>query len=256
MFSKQEAKTLIMALGRKWLFPDFNNKLTWWVAGAGGAIILAATPLKTLIYNWLIDSAILNIGIDLPLADFGEDKADYWMGITLILAALVHNVLIRFASQLLTAREDAKQDKLSVKRAEVDTALFARMSKEFPASGRSVLFLKEHNFEFSFKDSDTAEVERFVYNGSDVDREFLNEGLEAERQVLLKKCRQFLHDLNNLCGPGAQLDSYTCIPEYCKGDWNLPEHVELAIKKLNEDSTACYESYSHFIRKVRTKLSC
>ncbi|AVD91482.1 MULTISPECIES: hypothetical protein [Pseudomonas] len=256
MFTGQEVKGFFVALGRKWLFPDFNNKLTWWVAGAGGAVLLAATPLKTLLLDWLVESAILNVGQVLSLAKFGDDKADYWMGVVLILAALIHNVAIRYASYWLSEKENARQDKIFAKHAKVDEALFNMVMKEFPPSGRSVSFLKFHNFEFSFRDEDTAEIERFVHNGYDVDREFHDEELEAKRLVLLSTCAQFLRDLNSLAGPGAQVDSYTCIPEYCKNEWNFPEKVEKDIKKLNEGGTACYEAHTDFTRTVRKKLVC
>ncbi|MBI6799380.1 hypothetical protein, partial [Pseudomonas syringae] len=84
MFTGKEIKSLALEYGRKWLFPDFTNKLTWFVAGVGGAIIVTPTPLKVIVYNWLIDTFNLNSGKKFSLAELVPEAADYWVGFGLI----------------------------------------------------------------------------------------------------------------------------------------------------------------------------
>lgn len=256
MVTRQEVKDFLGRVLRKWLFPDFNNKLTWWVAGLGGTVILAATPLKVLLCEWIIGSVILSSGMNASLAKFGEDNVDYRWGVALVFLALTHNIVIRFVSSWLEEKKNGREAVATADRVAVDRVLYTRFLEEFPASGRSVRLLKEHNFENTFRDADTAEVERFVHHGYDVDREFLDEELEVERQDLLNKCRGFLRYMNIHSGPGALADSYTCIPELYRCEYNLPDHVNVAIRKLNEDGSACYEAHTNFIRKARLKLAC
>lgn len=256
MFNRQEVKSFVVALGRKWLFPDFNNKLTWWVAGAGVAVILATTPLTIILYGWLIEILRLNVGAGFSIAKLTEDKPDYGLGVCLIGAALVHNVIIRFLAYWVANREQARQELISEETLAVDKALFIRLSEEFPPSGRSVKFLKDHNFEFSFADENLREVELFVHHAKDTDREFLDPELEADRMVLFKACRSFLNYLAQQSGPVGNGNYYSCIPDNARGEWDNPPHVDEAIKKLNEDGTACFEAHTALIRNARRKLRC
>jgi len=54
---------------KKWIFPDFSNKLTWLVGGAGVTILLTPTPIKQIFYNWLIDTFNMNSGEQYTLAE-------------------------------------------------------------------------------------------------------------------------------------------------------------------------------------------
>jgi len=92
VFTKREAKEFILKYGKKVLFPDFTNKLTWFVAGVGGTILLTPVAFSQLVYNWLVATVNLNSGVPVTLAELESSSADHWLGFGLILLALVHNI--------------------------------------------------------------------------------------------------------------------------------------------------------------------
>ncbi|PBP65566.1 hypothetical protein CCL19_15360 [Pseudomonas syringae] len=252
MFTGKEIKSFVVECGRKYLFPDFTNKLTWFVAGLGGAIILTPTPLKLIIYNWLIDSFNLNSGKRFTLAELMPDAADYWVGLTLILCALLHNVLYRY----FVYKE--KQLSFSAERERGnghDKKLFDEFLREFPSGSDSVIMLRKHDFANSFNIDMLGHLDRFVENWDKVEREFINPDLEGKRKELWANCMEFNHklslgawDLNG--GP-----VFTCIPDAYRGSDDWPKHVDDKIADLNARSNKCYELYADFVRMGRHTLS-
>jgi len=53
VFNRKEVKEIIL---KKWIFPDFSNKLTWFIAGIGASVVLTPGPFKQLFYNFLVDT--------------------------------------------------------------------------------------------------------------------------------------------------------------------------------------------------------
>lgn len=96
MISKKELKQLVIALGKKYIFPDFTNKLTWFVVSVDGIIILTPTALKQIFYNWLVATLNLNSGAQLTFAELESSTTDYTLGFSLIALALIHNVANRY----------------------------------------------------------------------------------------------------------------------------------------------------------------
>lgn len=96
MISKKELKELAIARLKKYLFPDFTNKLTWFVVTVGGAVILTPTAFKQIFYNWLVDTFNLNYGVYFTFAELDSSNSDYTLGFSLIALALLHNVANRY----------------------------------------------------------------------------------------------------------------------------------------------------------------
>ncbi|MBI6575931.1 hypothetical protein YA0001_09855 [Pseudomonas viridiflava] len=252
MLTGKEIKSVALEYGRKWLFPDFTNKLTWSVAGLGTAVIVTPTPLKLIVYNWLIDSFNLNSGKKFTLAELIPDAADYWVGFALIVAALLHNVLYRY----FVYKE--KQVSLAVASDRGNThdrALFDKFLEDFPSGSDSVTMLRHHDFANSFNINTLMNLDKFVDEWDTVEREFLNDELEEMRGKLWGRCREFNYklslgswDING--GPG-----FTCIPDAYRGLGNWPDHVAEKIGELNKLASECYELYAAFVRFGRKTLS-
>ncbi len=94
MYTKDELKIGFNKVLKKWFFPDFTNKLTWLVVIIGSGILVFPNPFKIYIFNWLLTLLNQNIeGLQIPKID---DGPDYYIGLILILAALVHNILYKY----------------------------------------------------------------------------------------------------------------------------------------------------------------
>lgn len=80
MTPKTELRELAIALGKKYLFPDFTNKLTWFVVSVGGTIILTPIAFKQIFYNWIVATFNLNLTTPLTYAELQSSNADYILG--------------------------------------------------------------------------------------------------------------------------------------------------------------------------------
>lgn len=252
MFAKSELKTLVLKYGKKFLFPDFTNKLTWFVAGVGGAIILTPTPLKLIIYNWLIDSTNLNSGSRFTLAELKPDAADYWVGAALITGALLHNVANRY---LIYKEKQSSIPLTSGRSNQIDKGLFEKFLEDFPSNSGSINMLRQQNFSNSFNINRLVNLEKFVEEWDTIEREFLNADLERRRRELWDACYTFncklsvgAYDLNG--GP-----AFSCIPDAYRGTGNWPKHVDEKIAELNELARTCLKSYEEFVRFGRKFLA-
>jgi hypothetical protein len=88
LFTKDERKEFLIKLGKRWIFPDFSNRVTWYAITLGATVILFPTPGKLIFYNWLVDSFNINSGKYFIFADFKTGNADYWLGFSLIIFSL------------------------------------------------------------------------------------------------------------------------------------------------------------------------
>lgn len=252
MFSKAEVKELILKSGKRWLFPDFTNKLTWLVVTLGSTIILTPTPLKLIIYNWLVETANLNSGNKFILAELQASSADYIVGLSLIGFALAHNITNKY----ITYKENqgAKSDQEAY--ADVDRELFHIFLTDFPSGSRSTRLLREHDFGNSYHEGNTREIDNFVDSWDTAEREFLDAELEAKRRELWETCHVFLYKLSMGSYDLGGGPMYSCIPDAYRSAWNWPEHVEEKIKELNEYSAKCYTLHRELVLLGRRKLKC
>jgi hypothetical protein len=158
VISKNEIRELAIALGRKYLFPDFTNKLTWFVVTVGGAISLTPTAFKQIFYNWLVATFNLNAGIKFSFAELESSNADHILGFSLIVLALIHNIANRYFIYKIGDIASIESQELVA----VDKKLFESFLSEFPSNSVSISLLKEHDFGNSYHENKTNEIDSFV----------------------------------------------------------------------------------------------
>lgn len=252
MRTRLEVKDLALEYGKKFLFPDFTNKLTWFVAGVGGAIVLTPTPLKLIVYNWLVDLLDANSGNKFTLAELSPNAADYWVGAALIVGALLHNIANRY---FIYKGQQSSLAHVRGQVSKIDKELFDRFLEDFPSGSESINMLQQQDFANSFNIARLANLEKFVDGWNIVEREFLDVELEHMRKELWDICSSFCdklslgaYDLNG--GP-----IFSCIPDAYRGTDNWPKHVDDKIDELNKLSTSCFERYKEFVRFGRKMLA-
>lgn len=251
MFSKKEIKEFVVKLGNKWFFPDFSNKITWYVIILGAAIVATPTPLKLIFYNWLIDSFNLNSGMHLTLPELTSDSADYWLGFSLILLALLHNVISKWI--LLHNRLFEKRD--NERLIEVDRKLFEEFLKTFPSNSSSLCLLQEHDFGASFKRDSLREIDAFVYGWNNTEKQFLTDELETLRSEFWRKCDAFTWLLAEKSGPTA-VGLQCVVPDRVRDDWDWPDWVNKNIDEVNRAAHELAAMHQEFIKAARRILKC
>jgi len=109
MSQKSIIKDFMVKWLEKVLFPNFTNKLTWAIAGAGLGIIVTPAPLKVIFYNFLISTFNLNSGLPVTLAEMSSGTADFFYGIFLVGIAVIFNGFIYWLEFKRSEREYATQ---------------------------------------------------------------------------------------------------------------------------------------------------
>lgn len=249
MFNRKEVKEIIL---KKWIFPDFSNKLTWLVSGAGVTILLTPTPLKQIFYNWLVDTFNLNSGENYSLAEFQSSTADYWLGFGLILLALIHNIGYRvfiYKENKLAYIE--KQELI-----EVDKKLFTEFVELLPSDGLDVKLLEEHDFGNSHHGNEVKALDRFVHTWNNAQKQFLDTELEQKRSNFITKSRHFIYTLANRSYAIGNGEIFSCVPDAYRNAWDWPPHVDEQIRELNDLGTELFELHKDLILTARKKLKC
>lgn len=252
MISKNEIRQLVIAIGRKYLFPDFTNKLTWFVVTVGGTIILTATAFKQIFYNWLVATFNINAGVKFSFAELESSNADYMLGFFLITLALIHNIANRYFIYKIGDIASLESKELEA----VDKKLFERFLSEFPSNSRSISLLKEHDFGNSYHENKTNEIDSYIDTWNTAEKEFLDQELERARQELYNTIHKFVYKLAQSSGYINNGPMLSAVPVAYQDAWNWPEHVEVRIKELNDLSSECYKLHQQFILLGRRKLKC
>lgn len=252
MFSKEEIKELVKKASNYWLFPDFTNKLTWYIALLGGTILATPTVFKEIFYNFLVDTINLNSGEHFTLAELQASTVEPLVGLGLIALALTHNL----ANKFLTQKESEFALEDSRERQQVDARLFKKFLEDFPSNGYTIPFLRDHDLSGAYHERNLTDMNKFVDNWDNVEHHFLDKETEDKRAELWEKCRAFTYflaihsyDLNG--GP-----MFSCVPDVCRGAWNYPEHVDQTLRELNEKATECYKLHQGFVIFTRQRLKC
>lgn len=249
MFTKEEVKEFVIKYGRKWLFPDFYNKVTWYVVTLGAGIILTPTLFKLVVYNWIIESFNLNSGNTLTLSEMGSSTADYWLGFALIISALLHNVFSKWLLHQNDIQDRVKAEKVSA----VDEALFKEFLEIFPSGSRSAYLLESHDFGNTFSLESLKDIDKFVDEWNCPEKNFINPELEAIRKKLWNKCHEFSWLIAKKSAPthgGFQ----SVVPDRVRGDWDWPEWVDNDVKSVNEMASEVFSLHQDFIKSMREAL--
>jgi len=251
MFTKAEVKEFLIKYGKRWLFPDFYNKVTWYVVTLGAGIIVTPTPIKLVVYNWMIDSFNLNSGKSLTLSDMGSNHADYWLGFALIISALLHNVF----SKWLLHQNDIQVRIKAEKVGEVDRVLFKEFLEIFPSGSPSAYLLETHDFGNSFSLESLKDIDKFVDEWNCPEKSFINSELEKIRKELWNKCHEFSWLIAKKSAPiygGRQ----SVVPGRVKDDWDWPEWVDNDVRGVNKMASEVFSLHQNFIKTMREYLMC
>lgn len=252
MFNKEERKEFLIKYGKRWLFPDFTNKLTWLVVLVGASLFLTPTLVKLAICNYLVKVFELNSGVPFNMEDFKLTTIDYVVGAFLIGIALLHNVANKYFIYITSKLESHH----STSTAEVDKLLFKQFIIEFPSNSKSIRFLSEHDFGGSYHENNTDQIEGFVNSWNNAEKQFLDPELESKREELWRNCHSLICKLSNKCFYLNSGPLLTCIPDSCRSEFNWPEEVNLMVKELNELATECFNSHQSLVSACRRKLKC
>ena len=252
MFTRSEVKKFLIKYGKKWFFPDFANKLTWFVASTGGAIVIAPTALKEIIYNWLVDTVNLNAGEHFTMAELQASSADYWLGFGLIALALIYNIAHKYVVYLI--EQNSSEDSEAIN--DVDRGLFRDFLRDLPSGRSSVHFLRTHDFYNSFNIISIDQIDNFTVIWDNVEKEFLDTELEGQKKRLYEKLNEFNSKLSFRAFPIMGGEIYTCIPDACRGAYDYPSQIKNNIDDLNELARECYRLHQEFIQFARQKLKC
>lgn len=249
MFSQIELKEIAL---KKWIFPDFSNMMTRVVVGLGATIVLTPVALKQLFYNWLVDTFNLNSGNHFTFAELQTSSADYWLGFSLILVALIHNIAYRvfiYKSDKL-ARKD--QEDLN----DVDRGLFKEFLELLPSDGLDVKLLEEHDFGNSHYGNEVKALDKFVHTWNNAQKQFLDKELEAKRDSFITKSRHFIYTLASRSYSLGSGEIFSCIPDAYRGAWDWPQHVNEQIQELNVLGSELFELHKELVLIARRKLKC
>lgn len=252
MFNKIEIKEFVVKLGKRWLFPNFSNRITWATVTLGTAVILAPTPFKVIFYNWLVDTFNLNSGLHFSLAEISSGSADYWIGFALITAALAHNLFGKWVE--LHVSESQLQNNASL--LEADRLLFQRFLYEFPSGSRSIYLLQEHDFGNSFNLDSLKEIDSFVDNWKHAETTFLNSELENLKCQLWKKSHEFNWLLARKSAPTCGGRMQSVVPDQHRDDWNWPEWVDKDVQEVNGLASEVTDLHQKFILNGKQLLKC
>lgn len=162
----------------RYLFPEFTNKLTWAVAGAG-LLLISSTLIEQIIRAWITSE------FDLQLTGAN----DAYIGLGLVFAALLHNYGFQRES---TARLlSSKSDPIEARRHEHDAKKFQQTDQYLCET-----FLKEHFHEVttnhSYYSQESDPLLRFLYHGLDEENLFVSEILNSRLRELHSAINEYI----------------------------------------------------------------
>lgn len=250
MFSNEEKKAFIIRLVEKWFFPDFTNKLTWYVVTLGAGFILVPQPIKLFIINWLIKVFNVNSGLMLTLPDM-EASTDYSIGVILVFMALSHNIGYKyFGLQKLIFEHKVRQEQRIG-----DYKLLENFLIDFPSNCGSAILLKEHDFGNPFDREKLKQLDEFYYRWDGAEYHFIDLEIDTKRKSLYEECKQFLLKVAEYSGPVGSSNFSSVIPDHLRAeDWNLPDWITKRIKELNDIATNLFEQHQEFVTFARARI--
>ncbi|CAN7390268.1 hypothetical protein LJR235_002322 [Pararhizobium sp. LjRoot235] len=242
-----ELRTIALQWFKRFLFPDFTNKLTWLVALGG--IALAGAPSEILVagLNWVVAFVNQNQFTQPPLPTIStpSDPMGYW----LVFGALTHNLLNKLVSYRLNALEHKRQQE----RREMDIRLFDALTTLLPSNSGALYLAKEHHFGNSFAIAALNPVTEFVQTWDKAEFEFVNKDIEVDKRNLMGLAGDFTSKVAQYTAPNG-FGMQSAIPRGIDPDFGLPEHISQEIRELNEAASAFYTAHQSFIRAAREKL--
>lgn len=191
---------------KKWLFPDFSNKITWAVLSAGISFLLVPAPVKLFILNWFVDIFNANSGLPFELPDM-EASTDYTVGIILIVLTLGHNLGYKYFSLQKEQFEYTVSKELKLS----DYKLLESFLAQLPSTCNSLVLLNSHDFGNPFHRSNLDELEQFVRNWHASEYQFQDKSIDESRVTLIKRSNEFLIKLSSCISPRGTAGMYRAL---------------------------------------------
>ena len=250
MSSKEKTKLSLIKPGEKWFFPDFTNKLTWFVITLGASFILVPQQIKLFIINWLIEIFNINSGHKLTLPEL-EPGYDYTVGVILILFALLLNIGRRYSG----LKKEESEHKVLKERSISDDKLLEKFTEEFPSNGSSCNLLREHDFGDSFNSESLEQIRNFYDKWAGAEYNYLDQEIEKKRKEFYEECNVFLSKISQYTTPVGASNFKSIIPDRYRADeWDLPDWIKHQIIELNELAANILKHHQEFILFAKNKL--
>ena len=250
MFTRSDTKKFILLYGKKILFPDFSNKLTWLIAGTGVAILLAQTPLKIIFYSFIIDTLNINLGDNFTVAELKKEPEYIW-GTIIIALSLAHNLSYKYYKNIETKNNKEKKESDE----EVDLLLYTEFINLLPSNSSTGHLICKQDYSDPYMRNSINKIRGFVSTWNGAEYEFLHSELEEKKKLVWNVFNKFLLHLetNNTYAN----DHYvTVIPrDYFNNPPYSPE-VEKLIEYTNNLARKCCTEHQEFISLCRQKLRC
>lgn len=252
---KKEVQLIIVKVFKKWLLPDFTNKLTWLVATSGIAIMIAPNDLKITILNFIIHNINGLLQESFHTLQTESPVEPKW-GFFLVLISLLHNGFYKYCS----LKHDFLENEIKKERRYKDIDLMKEFIKSLPSNSNTVLFLKDHDFANTFPIRKLELLKEFNYDWNNAEYEFVNPELNEILKRFKTHTETFFAKLNPNIGvrfSGSEdgelymsVIKNTIDPEYQE----IPKKTQEIINELNDMATKLYEVHQELINYAKTKL--
>lgn len=167
----------ILRLLSRYLFPEFTNKLTWAVTGAG-LLLISSTLIEQIVRDFIISEFKLEL----------TGANDAYVGLVLIVAGLLHNYgfqrekTARLKDPSIHAAENRKYLHEEKQFKKLDNYLHEQYLKQHLNN-----ILTDHSYYGEEKDP----ILRFLYHGLDAENIFINDSINSHIKELHKALSEF-----------------------------------------------------------------
>lgn len=242
MFTRDEAKEFITKLGKRWFFPDFNNKLSW-IAVIAGVGVVTAPSIGLVVANWAVDlwNAYAAATLSLPKLD---SEVGASVGVALVGLGLSHNLAVKG----LATWSDAIDYKKKMDAYRQDKCLMDQFLKDLPSNAPEVIFLRDQDFGSSFWYEHLTSLERFLHKWQGAESRFISHDFEAARASFYSALQAFMLEISSVCGPvGNSTTRFTVIPDHVRDEFSWPEHVTKSVEQLNARASEAFKRHQELI---------
>lgn len=251
MFSKEQVKEFIVLYGKKILFPDFSNKLSWGCFTLGVGLLLSKSPLTLVFINWVITAFNINNGNGYTLPEFQDGSPAYGYGVFFVLFAVFHNLIYR----IICYKEARNKYLDELPKVESDRELFSSFITMLPSSSEAVTLLEKQHFGSSYRYGATDAIEQFVQYWGSAEKVFHDSELEGKKSKLYNKCSEFMNEVYTNAGPIGNGSRVSFISPGID-DFNIPQYILDNVRNANAIASDCYSLHQDFVLSCRKKLSC
>ena len=252
--NKEELNKLFVDWIRRFLQPNFVNKITKTLVIFGISIIAMPIPIKVIICNFIINTFNINNNEQFKISDIGNTSGDYWLGFSIISLALIYNAFnIWMISKDKTSSRKEKA-KVNDKNRAVDIKLFNDFKDLLSSKSSAINLLKEHDFGTAFSYEHLESLKTFKYDWHTSEKSFINNEIELLKLELWEDVSELI-SLINLNTRQIRSGFLHVVPEQYIGKDDWPQRFDDAIEKLNFKATKVFQAHQEFIIFCKKELN-